>query len=45
MSSVDYKRQKLLKAYPGRKWALKVKNMDEAMVVATYLNLKKQQKV
>lgn len=39
------KRAALAKAFPGEKWAAKVKKMSESQVVATYLRLKSQGKV
>lgn len=39
------KRTALTKAYPGRKWADKVKRMPEDQVVATYLRLKRAGKL
>ena len=45
MSEVERKRQALLSAYPGDKWAEKVKKMSEAQVIAIYMNLKRQNKL
>lgn len=39
------KREALKGAYPGAKWAERVKNMTTAQVTATYLRLKSQNKV
>jgi len=38
-------REELKKAYPGKKWAEKVKKMSESQVAAVYLRLKQQNKV
>lgn len=38
-------REALKKAYPGRKWKLKVNKMSEHEVVAIYLRFKAQAKV
>jgi hypothetical protein len=45
VSEIEQKRQALFGAYPGEKWAEKVKQMSEAQVIAVYMNLKRQNKV
>jgi hypothetical protein len=43
--NTNQKREALKKAFPGAKWAEKVRQMTEAQVVAIYLNLKRQNKL
>lgn len=45
MSDVEKKRQALLGAYPGYKWAEKVKKMSDDQVIAVYMNLKRQNRI
>lgn len=45
MTDIEKKRQALLAAYPGEKWADKVRQMSDKQVVAIYINLKRQNKL
>lgn len=45
MNSTERKREALLKAFPGRRWAYKVKRMRQDQVLAIWLCLHLQGKV
>lgn len=45
MNSTEKARQALKKAYPSKKWAVKVDNMSDGQVAAVYLRLKAQHRL